>query len=63
MTAIKARRIFCGQCARLKARGTYLRCTLGCGTALCRKGRCAQQHTPNCPQRATTYTDSPQQAS
>ncbi|SDN81472.1 hypothetical protein [Streptomyces wuyuanensis] len=51
---------YCASCARPVRRGTYLRCVLGCGAALCRKGdRCTQQHTPQCPKAPRTYTDSP----
>jgi hypothetical protein len=33
-------------------RGTYLRCPLGCGTALCRKNpRCGNAHLRQCPNR------------
>lgn len=50
----KLKRIYCGQCARPHRRGTYLRCPLGCGTALCRKNpRCGNAHLRQCPNRPT----------
>lgn len=45
------RRIYCATCARRQKRGSYLRCPLGCGAALCRsRPQCGNQHLPhNCP--------------
>lgn len=43
-------RTYCASCARPLRRGTYARCPLGCGAALCRKAHCGNQHVPNnCP--------------
>ncbi|MEU8528512.1 hypothetical protein AB0C77_23435 [Streptomyces sp. NPDC048629] len=54
---------FCASCARPMTRGTYLLCSKGCGAKVCRgHTRCAKQHNPQCPNRAATYTDSPQEA-
>lgn len=54
---------FCATCARPLARGTYLLCSKGCGSRLCRgHARCAEQHNPQCPNRTTLYTDDPQKA-
>lgn len=54
---------FCATCARPLMRGTYLLCSKGCGGRLCRgTGRCAERHNPQCPNRATAYTDSPGEA-
>ncbi|MFF9625388.1 hypothetical protein [Streptomyces griseosporeus] len=48
----KIRRVFCGQCARPQRSGTYLRCPLGCGAALCRKrASCGNDHLAQCPNR------------
>ncbi|MET8947431.1 hypothetical protein ABZX30_28780 [Streptomyces sp. NPDC004542] len=48
----KLKRIYCGQCARPQRRGTYQRCPLGCGTALCRKrASCGNSHLDQCPRR------------
>lgn len=53
---------FCASCARPLTRGTYLLCSKGCGAKVCRgHTRCASDHNPQCPSRATTYTDSPQE--
>ncbi|WP_141726801.1 hypothetical protein [Streptomyces niveus] len=54
---------YCAACARPVRLGDYLMCSKGCGGRLCRShGRCIARHSPNCPQRATAYTDSPQEA-
>lgn len=50
----KLRRIFCGTCAKLQRKGTYRRCPLGCGTALCRaRAGCGNTHLRQCPNRDT----------
>lgn len=49
----KLRRVYCGQCARPQRRGTYLRCPLGCGTAVCRqRAACGNDHLRQCPNRS-----------
>lgn len=53
----KLRRIFCGSCARMQRKGTYRRCPLGCGEALCRKlPGCGNAHLRQCPNRGGTAT-------
>lgn len=48
----KLRRVFCGTCARPQRKGSYLRCPLGCGTALCRKrAGCGNTHLKQCDHR------------
>jgi hypothetical protein len=48
----KLKRIYCATCARLQQRGTYLRCPLGCGAAVCRtRSSCGNAHLPQCPTR------------
>lgn len=50
--ARKLRRIFCGTCARLQRRGSYRRCPLGCGIALCRRNPlCGNAHLRQCDNR------------
>ena len=54
---------FCGTCARPLTRGTYLLCSKGCGTKLCRGfKRCHEQHNTQCPNRPDQFTDDPQGA-
>ncbi|MEV1054634.1 hypothetical protein [Streptomyces sp. NPDC049887] len=54
---------FCASCARPLMRNTYFLCSNGCGAKVCRgHPRCAEQHNPQCPKRATAYTDSPQES-
>lgn len=53
----KLRRVFCGTCARPQRRGSYLRCPLGCGIALCRKrAGCGNTHLRQCPTRGDKPT-------
>ncbi|MEU4487351.1 hypothetical protein AB0H94_21145 [Streptomyces purpurascens] len=48
----KLRRIYCGTCAKPQRRGTYLRCPLGCGAAVCRKNpHCGNTHLRQCDNR------------
>lgn len=48
----KLARVFCGTCARLQGKGKYLRCPLGCGTALCRsRAACGNAHLRQCSNR------------
>ena len=48
----KLRRVFCGTCARLQRKGTYLRCPWGCGTAVCRsRPACGNTHLRQCEHR------------
>lgn len=50
----KLKRVYCGQCAKLQRSGTYVRCPLGCGTALCRKTPyCGNRHLRQCANRTT----------
>lgn len=50
----KLRRVYCATCARLQRRGTYLRCPLGCGAALCRRrAGCGNTHLRQCEHRPT----------
>ncbi|MBD9730192.1 hypothetical protein PV755_46565 [Streptomyces caniscabiei] len=50
----KLRRVFCGSCAKLQRKGSYLRCPLGCGTALCRsRPGCGNSHLRQCPNRCS----------
>ncbi|KPC79536.1 hypothetical protein [Streptomyces sp. NRRL S-4] len=54
---------WCASCGHKVRRGDYLMCSKGCGARLCRgQRRCIPQHQPNCARRATSYTDSPQEA-
>ncbi|MFD8446238.1 hypothetical protein ACFV11_27195 [Streptomyces globisporus] len=39
---------YCAACAHPLRRGTYRRCTQGCGVPLCRTGPCTKDHRPNC---------------
>lgn len=56
----KLRRVYCGQCARPQRPGTYLRCPLQCGTALCRKNpRCGNHHLRQCPNRRVPTEETP----
>jgi len=53
----KLRRIFCGTCAKLQRKGTFLRCPLGCGAALCRsRAGCGNTHLRQCPNRGDIPT-------
>ncbi|MFD0417286.1 hypothetical protein [Streptomyces sp. NPDC127108] len=48
----KLRRIFCATCAKLQRKGTYLRCPLGCGDAVCKtRAACGNTHLRQCPNR------------
>lgn len=48
----KLRRIFCATCAKLQRKGSYLRCPLGCGEALCRaRAGCGNTHLRQCSSR------------
>jgi hypothetical protein len=48
----KLRRLYCASCAKRQRRGTYLRCPLGCGEAVCRKNPyCGNTHLRQCPNR------------
>lgn len=50
--AVKVRRVFCGTCARLQRKGSYRRCPLGCGAALCRaRAGCGNTHLRQCENR------------
>jgi hypothetical protein len=51
--AAKLRRIYCATCARRQYRGTYYRCPLGCGVAVCRKNpHCGNTHLRQCDNRS-----------
>lgn len=55
---------YCAACARHLRRGQYYMCTHGCGARLCREHtRCINKHNPQCPNRATQFTDSPERTS
>lgn len=54
--AAKLKRVFCGTCARPHLPGAYLRCPLGCGTALCNSAGCGNTHLRQCPNRGDTTT-------
>ncbi|MFJ3719064.1 hypothetical protein [Streptomyces sp. NPDC090057] len=59
----KLRRVYCGQCARPQRRGTFQRCPLGCGTALCRKrASCGNDHLNQCPNRRGVPTTEQEQS-
>ncbi|MER5259744.1 hypothetical protein [Streptomyces sp. NPDC002855] len=48
----KLSRVFCGTCARVQRKGSYLRCPLGCGEALCRSSAgCGNTHLRQCSSR------------
>ncbi|WP_225642692.1 hypothetical protein [Streptomyces werraensis] len=48
----KGKRLYCATCARLQWRGTYYRCPLGCGVAVCRKNpHCGNTHLRQCDNR------------
>lgn len=48
----KLRRVYCATCARLQRKGSYRRCPLGCGAALCRvRAGCGNTHLRQCEQR------------
>ncbi len=48
----KLRRVFCGTCARLQRKGTFYRCPLGCGTAVCKsRPACGNAHLKQCEHR------------
>lgn len=50
--AAKAKRTYCATCARRQYRGTYYRCPLGCGAAVCRKTpHCGNTHLRQCDNR------------
>ncbi|MEH0553424.1 hypothetical protein [Streptomyces sp. B21-101] len=52
--ASKLRRLYCATCAKLQRRGTYYRCPLGCGAAVCRKRPgCGNTHLRQCDNRGT----------
>lgn len=56
--AVKLKRVFCGTCARLQRRGSYRRCPLGCGAALCRRrASCGNTHLRQCEQRGNTQSE------
>ncbi|MFJ7019670.1 hypothetical protein ACIQUW_15080 [Streptomyces sp. NPDC101117] len=49
----KSRRLYCATCARRQWRGTFYRCPLGCGAAVCRKyAHCGNTHLKQCDNRA-----------
>lgn len=53
----KLARVFCATCARLQRKGTYLRCPLGCGEAVCKsRAGCGNSHLRQCPSRVDTAT-------
>jgi hypothetical protein len=53
----KLRRVFCATCAKLQRKGTYLRCPLGCGEAVCKsRAGCGNTHLRQCPSRVDTAT-------
>lgn len=57
--AAKQKRVFCGTCARLQRKGSYVRCPLGCGQAICRaRGGCGNTHLRQCPNRCSAGNDS-----
>jgi hypothetical protein len=48
----KLKRLYCATCARRQYRGTYHRCPLGCGVAICRKNpHCGNTHLKQCDNR------------
>lgn len=48
----KLKRVYCGTCAKPQRRGTYYRCPLGCGLAVCRRNpRCGSTHLKQCDNR------------
>lgn len=48
----KLKRVFCATCAKLQRKGTYYRCPLGCGEAVCRsRAGCGNTHLRQCPNR------------
>jgi hypothetical protein len=50
--AAKLKRLYCATCARRQWRGTYYRCPLGCGAAVCRKNpHCGNTHLRQCDNR------------
>ncbi|MFD9430318.1 hypothetical protein [Streptomyces sp. NPDC060002] len=54
----KLRRLFCATCARLQGRGTYYRCPLGCGAAVCKKrAGCGNTHLRQCTNRPAPRED------
>lgn len=55
--AAKTDRVFCGTCAKPQRKGSYGRCPLGCGTALCRaRMGCARTHLRQCDNRGDMST-------
>lgn len=55
--ATKLRRVFCGTCAKVQRAGTYLRCPLGCGEAVCKtRPGCGNTHLRQCPNRVDMST-------
>lgn len=54
----KLKRVFCATCARLQRKGSYLRCPLGCGEALCRSAGCGNTHLRQCSNRCSESNSS-----